>query len=61
MELEVPAIKLTQLQVPNNHMTEKDSEDNVWVGVANFYALIRVLFWCLFSQLRRNDGNKHQK
>ena len=24
------------------------------------YALIRVLFWCLFPSLLRNSGNKHQ-
>ena len=26
----------------------------------NTYALTRGLFWCLFPELRSNDGNKHQ-
>ena len=47
MELEVPAIGWTQLQVPKSQLTEKDSEDNVYIGVANFYALIRVLLLLL--------------
>ena len=24
------------------------------------YAITRVLFWCLFTELRGNEGNKHQ-
>ena len=24
------------------------------------YALTRLLFWCLFPELRSNEGNKHQ-
>ena len=35
-------------------------KNNECTRVANYYALTRGLFWCLFTELRSNEGNKHQ-